>query len=159
MTRSSRKIILRPATMADAAKMAPHLRPADQLELAALSNRSHETTLRLSVAVSDDPLSAVTADSGELVAMLGVGRPGLLSTTGIPWMLGTPTLEKLGRQIMELSAEKVGAWRREYPLLVNHVYAEHQHSIRWLKWLGFTLHPAAPYGPFGNPFHKFEMRS
>lgn len=159
MSISPPKILLRPANMADAADLAPRLRPADQTELAALSNRSHEATLRLSVAVSDEPLAAVTADSGELVAMLGVGRPGLLSTTGNPWMLGAPVLENLGRQIMELSAEKVGEWRQEYPLLVNHVYAEHHHSIRWLKWLGFTLHPAAPYGPFGNLFHKFEMRS
>ena len=41
--------------------------------------------------------------------------------------------------------------------MFNYVDARHTDAIRWLKWLGFTLHPATPYGPFDLPFHKFTM--
>jgi hypothetical protein len=29
--------------------------------------------------------------------------------------------------------------------------------VRWLRRIGFTLHPAEPLGPLGVPFHRFEM--
>lgn len=150
-------IIFRPATMADAAEMAPQLRPSDQAELAALSNRSHAATLRLSVSVSDRPMAITQGD--DLVALFGVGRGAILSSHGVPWLLGTHHVDRLVRPLLPLSRAVVRHWRSQYPLLINHVSARHHQSIRWLKWLGFTLHPAAPYGPFGNPFHKFEMRS
>ncbi|WP_421707117.1 hypothetical protein [Algihabitans sp.] len=46
-----------------------------------------------------------------------------------------------------------------YDHLENWVDARNARSIRWLRWLGFTLEPAAPYGRFGRPFHRFWIRT
>ena len=151
------RIAFEPATEDDAARMAPRLRQADQDELSALSNRSHDVTLRLSIQMSDEPM-LITAD-GDPVALFGVARASLLSTTGVPWLLGTDLVGKLARPLLPLSALVLASWRGKYPHMENHVSVHHHQSLRWLKWLGFTLHPAEPYGQFGKPFHKFEMRS
>jgi hypothetical protein len=37
----------------------------------------------------------------------------------------------------------------------NHVYAKNRMSIRWLKWLGFELGVAEPFGPSAALFHPF----
>jgi RimJ/RimL family protein N-acetyltransferase len=39
--------------------------------------------------------------------------------------------------------------------LENYVHAENKASVRWLKWLGFTMDEAAPYGPRGENFIHF----
>ena len=43
--------------------------------------------------------------------------------------------------------------------LTNHVDVRNALAIRWLRWLGFTLDPAAPAGPFGFMFHHFWMEA
>ena len=39
------------------------------------------------------------------------------------------------------------------------VDARNARAIRWLRWLGFRIHPAEAHGIQGLPFHRFEMRS
>jgi hypothetical protein len=46
-----------------------------------------------------------------------------------------------------------------FPHLINFVHAENRTSVRWLRRLGFTVHPVMPYGRLGEPFHPFEMRA
>ena len=48
---------------------------------------------------------------------------------------------------------------KDYSLLINFVDARHGVAIRWLKWLGFKVFPAKPFGPDKLPFHRFEMRT
>jgi hypothetical protein len=45
-----------------------------------------------------------------------------------------------------------------FPEMRNYVDARHARSIRWLKWLGFTIEEARPMGFAGLPFHPFGMR-
>lgn len=45
-----------------------------------------------------------------------------------------------------------------FALLTNYVDARNAVSIRWLRWLGFEIEPAAPFGIHGLPFHRFSMR-
>jgi len=32
-------------------------------------------------------------------------------------------------------------------------------SIAWLRWLGFEVKDAEPYGWLGMPFHRFQMET
>lgn len=150
-------IAFRPPIEEDAALLAPRLRAADKAELSAISNRSYGVTLRLSIVTSDEPMAVV--QDNQLIAVFGVGRASVMSTTGVPWLLGSDPLDRLPRTLLPLSRAVITHWRQKYPVMINHVSADHHKSIRWLKWLGFTVHPAEPFGQFGNPFHKFEMRS
>ena len=43
----------------------------------------------------------------------------------------------------------------KYPNMRNYVDAEHEASVRWLKFMGFALKEPEPYGPMGAMFRQF----
>ena len=97
--------------------------------------------------------------NGELACVFGVAPlRGLLGKQAAPWMLGTPLIDKHPSVLISESRKYVARMLSQYPHLFNCVDARNKRSIRWLKWLGFTIHPAAPYGVAQLPFHLFEMK-
>ena len=96
---------------------------------------------------------------GKPVCMFGVGANTLLSRDGSPWMLGTKDLSVYVPSLMFLRLNRafVEYITPRYDSLVNFVDARNLQSIDWLRWLGFTIYPAKPYGVEQLPFHKFEM--
>lgn len=91
--------------------------------------------------------------------MFGVAASSPLCRHGIPWFLGGPQIHANVPGFLRLSKAVVAKFLRHYPTLSNHVDARNSSAIRWLKWLGFTIRPAEPHGPFNLPFHPFEYRS
>ena len=151
-------IHLRSASVEDAALLARTLRPADRDEvIATVGPDGIERAIVRSILLSTDA-KAAEAD-GELVALLGVAPISLLGGIGAPWFLGTPRVDRLPgaltRGARRYLAEIMAA---DYPVLRNHVDARNVRSVRWLQRLGFTIHPAEPFGVAGLPFHLFEMR-
>ena len=94
---------------------------------------------------------------GEPMCIFGLTKPSFLSTTGHPWMLGTPLLQKHVRPFGRVSYLVVQHWLKTHDHLYSYVHAPHHRGIRWLRFLGFTIHPAEPFGPYGEPFCKFEI--
>ena len=45
-----------------------------------------------------------------------------------------------------------------YTWLVNWVDDRNTCAIRWLKWMGFTIHEPEPYGVANLPFRRFDMK-
>lgn len=150
------EVIYRPATLDDAVYLAPRLRAADAEELDAFDDTPHEAKLRRSIERSEVALAAT--DDGEPIAVLGVGRMSMLSSVGIIWMLGSDGIERHRREVLRASKVFLQCCERDYIMLRNFVYTGHHRSLRWLAWLGFTIHPAAPHGPKGSLFHLFERR-
>lgn len=96
---------------------------------------------------------------GKLAAIFGVAPfGGLMSPTGVPWLLGTPEVPRHRRILAREAKPYILRMLALYPHLINAVHAENTVAVRWLKHTGFSLKPAAPYGPLGEPFHFFEMR-
>lgn len=98
---------------------------------------------------------------GELLCIFGVSplRPHLLlEHVGVPWLLGTDAMFRHRRALIGQPASYIARMLDAYPRLVNFVHAENHQSIRWLRRIGFVLDPAAPFGPNGAPFHRFEMQ-
>lgn len=95
---------------------------------------------------------------GELCCLMGVTTLDLLAGHGSPWMLGTPALNRHSRILVRLTPDYISRMLRVFPLLTNHVHAKNTTSVRWLRRVGFTLDEPAPFGPFGEMFHRFEMR-
>ncbi|MGP1254928.1 MAG: hypothetical protein ACTS10_10975 [Kiloniellales bacterium] len=147
--------IVEPASIEDAAELAPRLRTADRREVMASHGHRALAALQSSLERSDEAW-AVRRD-GELLSVFGVVRVALLGGVGSPWLLGSRSLVHHKRALLVLGREHVQGWRRNYDHLENWVDAGNALSIRWLRWLGFTLDPAAPYGRFGRPFHRFWM--
>lgn len=144
-----------PATMEDAAELAPRLRTADRREV--MASHGHRGLQALQSSLDRSELAWAVRHDGELLSLHGVVRVSILGGTGSPWLLGSRSLVNHKRALMEISRAHVQGWRERYDFLENWVDAGNALSIRWLRWLGFTLEPAAPYGRFGRPFHRFWM--
>lgn len=138
------------------AALVADMREADIDEVTASVGGDLGRIVRASVDASVGPRTALI--DGEVACIFGVAPlGGMLGSTGAPWMLGTRLLDRHPGALMRHCRRYVAEMLALYPRLINFVDARNVRSIRWLKRLGFTFHPAAPYGVAGLPFHRFEM--
>jgi hypothetical protein len=161
MSPSVPKIHFRPLQAQDIAHVAEHLRPADRQELRASrgGNLPFADIIARAVLVSSQVWVWAEGAEDTPVAIFGVAPISLLDGLGSPWFLSTERAYKSPRSLVANGRHYIAKMRESYPNLLNYVDARNDKSIRWLKHLGFTLHPAEPYGVDGEPFHKFEMRT
>jgi len=96
---------------------------------------------------------------GKLANMFGVSPINFVQGIGSPWMLATPEFDRHPRAVIRHCRRYIPPMLAVFPHLVNHVDARNVRSVAWLRWLGFEMHDPEPYGPYGVPFHKFEMRA
>ena len=96
---------------------------------------------------------------GKPAVMFGVCDKSILTRTGIPWLLATDELSDIKRQFLTYSKEYIEKSMKGYDLLENHVHVDNKLSIRWLKWIGFSLVKKEPYGIQGELFWHFQMRN
>lgn len=154
----SRGVRFRYVQSGDIAHIAANLRDADRREIAA--SRGPEVqpadAIANTVLRSSHVWIAVAGD-GEPIAIFGVAPISMIDGIGSPWMLSTERVYEHPRALVTEARRYLSAMRETYPTLYNFVDARNDKSIRWLKRLGFALQPAAPYGPAGVPFHRFEM--
>ncbi|WP_375199065.1 hypothetical protein [Cupriavidus metallidurans] len=153
------QIDVRWPTSADGRYLIDHLREADRLELKASIGDVCPYTAMDVVLARCSHAWAVFAD-GRLLMIGGLVPVGTLLTTdeAEPWMLGTTDLERLPGALTRVALRYLAVMKGHYRRLANHVDARNVNSIRWLKRLGFTVHPeTVPFGPYGMPFHPFEM--
>ena len=147
-------VLVRPATAYDAGYLSSRLRLGDLEEIAAASGRAPVDALTAGVRAGG---ARVIVVEGELVGMFGCAPGSLATGLGVPWLLGTDALSTRPGLLLRPARAVVAGWLREYPRLANFVDARHAVAIRWLRWLGFTVDPAAPWGVAGLPFHRFWM--
>ena len=143
------------ATEAHARQLARTMRQADVDEIWASGRLLPLEALMSSFVVSREPRAWLV--DGFCVCMFGVAQHTFLSTRGVPWLLTGEGLEHNARRFMRGSREFVEEQMEKFDILVNQVDARHETAIRWLKWLGFTLEEAKPFGPDHMPFHRFTM--
>ena len=132
------------------------MRQADVEEIWAASRMQPLEALRLGVLVSEHALTGMVDD--DPVCIFGVSHRSLLDTTGVPWLLGTNAIDKHAKAFMRRNKTIIKEWRARYELLENWVDSRNTKSIAWLRWLGFEIEEASPYGALGLPFHRFTMR-
>lgn len=145
-----------PVTSEVAAFVGHNLREADRREVW-LSDRLPplDAVQQSWLASLDHECHAVVDDGGVPVALCGVADGGVI------WMLCTDGLLATAANRRQFIREGKGWVKRclqRYGPLSNWVYAKNMGSIRWLKSLGFTVHPPAPFGPSCALFCMFERR-
>jgi hypothetical protein len=145
------------ATLDHAQAIAQDARPADVAELWAQARSTPLESMARGIERSVFALTALF--DGVPVAMFGVVLASALTGRGTPWMIATRQLDRHQRQFLRACLPAVAEMSRMFPVLVNEVDARNTKAIRWLAWLGFTIHPARPAGPDGLPFHPFEKRA
>lgn len=139
-------------TFAHVAHVAANLRGADRAEVFASHGQTGAEAVFTSFAMSRH-VRGIVGDDGAPVGLCGVAPLGLV------WLLGTPGL--LATRAHRWQFLRAGrAWVDRmvacFGPLKNWVDARNFATVRWLASLGFTVSPAAPFGPQGLPFHPFH---
>lgn len=80
-----------------------------------------------------------------------------MSARRAPWLLGTPLIDAHPRPFLRYTRAAMPGLLAAYPWMENHIDARSIRTIAWLRWLGFVIHEAKPYGALGRPFHKFSI--
>lgn len=145
---------VREVSPGDVEALVAGMREADRIEVEACGHRPAEA---LADAIARSMPCWTATINGQVACIFGVAPLSLLGGLGAPWMLGTVLLDRHPRALMTHCRPYLNRMREVFPRLVNFVDARNERSIRWLKALGFRFHEAAPHGPFGLPFHRFEM--
>lgn len=146
-----------PATAHHIADLLPRVRKADHDEFAVSCSGTVENGLRLGLLISQQAYAGVT--KGGVVAITGLYKPTLTCNFGVPWMVGSVTLEdrRIQKHFMRASRSVLGKYLADAGRLENWVDSRNTVAIRWLRQLGFTIHPATLYGPKKMMFHRFEI--
>lgn len=150
------KACIKLAINEDVELLAPKVRKADQDEIYAAFGVDVVTGLQMSFDLSTHAWSGEI--DGELICLFGVGPRSILTGNGSPWLIGSDEIEKHSRLFLRNCRPIVQDMLNSYPTLTNWIDARNKTSIRWLRWLGFEIHQARPWGYLQMPFHKFEMR-
>ena len=145
------------ATDAHARELANAMRHEDVLETWAATHLGNYEVLEAAVKVSRDAWAGLV--DGRVLAMFGVVTTTALGREGCPWLLGSQEVPAHGRAFARFSKEYIRLIRPQYATLANYVDASYIEAVRWVRWMGFTVEPAAPFGPEAAPFHLFWMGS
>tara|TARA_R110000787_G_scaffold97868_14_gene201643 strand:+ start:1960 stop:2421 length:462 start_codon:yes stop_codon:yes gene_type:complete len=143
-----------PGTLQHIEDMVDDLRDLD-IEEAWVSK--HRTPRQALEAAFSRTYTWVGTVDGKAMCVCGTTPATTISAIGFPWLYGTNLMTQHSRVFLRGSREYIAAMKREFVFLRGYVYTENSTSQRWLKWLGFTLHPAEPYGVEQKLFHPFHM--
>ncbi len=144
---------IRRATALDPAALAAALRPEDRAEVAALGDV--EAVVRHSFEASR--WAYVAEEPGGLVAAWGVGNAEGDGRTLRAWCLTTALVLRHRRRFLVASRAWVEAMKHEGgEVLDGYCDARHEAAVRWLGWLGFTVHEPQMTAA-GVEFRRFTM--
>ena len=143
-----------PVTPEHIQHVATNMRQADVDEVKAFGREPLES-LTTGVRLSD--LSMCLEIDGDICCILGLVKVSMVNSIGVPWMLGTHAIMDHKREFMKQSQIVLQHVLAESNELYNYVHDQNRVSIRWLKWLGFTIEEPQPSGINGELFHKFRM--
>ena len=95
---------------------------------------------------------------GQVAAISGISQATMLSNWACPWLLCSDIIRKHPRIFLEETKKWTYDKLAQYGTLRNYVDVRHTRSIKWLKWLGYTLYPPQPIGKNGELFMLDELK-
>ncbi len=143
------------ATLDHAADLAPRLRKADLVEVEAFGSTPLQSLTRALAAPGNSYAGLV---DGRVVCIFGAVSATLCSDAAVPWLLGSSEMVRHAPTFLRLNRAYMALLRSRYRLLHNFVWAGNTAAIRWLGWLGFTVHEPLHYpGDPAVPMRYFEL--
>lgn len=144
-----------PIRALDMREVARRMRRADREEVWKASGMTPAEALIFSLRKSSAAWTVLI--DGRAEAIFGVGAINILAGVGAPWLLGTDAIERNAAGFLRGSVEWRDQLLRHYPILRNLVDVDNSVSLRWLRWLGFSIFD--PISLRGHEFRPFELRS
>lgn len=145
------------ATPEHAAELIANMRQEDTLEVWAMSGQTPEEAVTSCMEKSEEVWASLA--DGKVLCLFGTARVTFLGDLVCPWMLSTKALPKHARHFVRGSKVVIAYWKERHTHLVNAVDVRYKFAIRWLSWLGFTIHPAEPLGKNGQMFHRVTLET
>lgn len=139
---------IRPATLEDIALI--EAREQDRLELWASFHHTPKQAMRYGLEHGAACIAFIDDEPAGIFGVVAQGR------AGAPWAVFTDVAERKPRAFLKACRLPVAAIKSNFDYLVNYADARNSRVLAWLKWLGFTVHPAEPFGVDQLPFHKFD---
>lgn len=136
------------------AQAVANVRQEDRREFECLRSLTVEQELRHSVGISEKAQAFVRG--GRVVAIFGEIKHD--DRIGVPWLISTTEITKHRRAFLVACDREVAQMRKRHQVLINYTDARYAKALRWLRWLGFEMHDAIPYGANGEPFHPMTLR-
>jgi hypothetical protein len=143
-----------PAERVHCDQLAPILREMDKFELSA-SMPIYNTYQQLITCykISDSTFSVMDDELG-CIAMFGVRESS--GSVGVPWMLSSSYfMDNHSRRFMKECRFYLENMTKMYSRLFNYISTENYVCIRWLEWLGFTIHKDRSFYVGDKPFYLF----
>lgn len=94
---------------------------------------------------------------GEPVSLWALQKLSLLSEQGLLWMVNTPKALEHPFAFARRSRVLLDRFLTECPIIIGFVQCDFAASIRWMKWLGFTIGPVYTWN--GVRAHYCERRA
>ena len=147
-------IHVRDTTVADALSLVPELCGRDVDELASFYGVTpHEGVMR-SLEASELCRSVVLG--GRVAGIYGLCAPQtMLGSTGRPWMLTATFGLDHARAWVKTGRYIIAGMHEKYPVLENWADERHTVRLRWLRFMGFNIASAEPFGIMGLPACRF----
>jgi hypothetical protein len=142
-----------PARLADVWAF-ERMRPEDAAEVMASDGFSPVEAIIQSWASSKEAWTARM--NGEVAAMYGVvihPAGSALTPVGVAWLLTTVVVDRYPVAFYKKCREVVKELTERYGTLINYTDARYARAVNWAGRLGFTVHPAVPFGKSGELFH------
>ena len=91
--------------------------------------------------ISDSIVAWAGLGDGKCGALWGVKMAGILSDSGVMWMLGGRLIDEHPLIFLRHSKRALNDLRATFKSLQGCVLTEYSQSQRWLEWLGFKIGP------------------
>ena len=137
-----------------------NLRQADVDEIVAATGLTPSECLEYSIE-SSEYVWVIIHDMGHIVGVFGLSSTKDINgnPVGVPWLLSTDDLKDFRYAFSKYSWGVVEFMSQQYNYLTNYVDSRHKQAIKWLKWLGFTIHADIPITLHDKAvtFYRFSM--
>ena len=134
-----------PATEAHALDLASHISDVSGTDCLMLGNdpcRQSVDNLRTSV------YAFAGLSNDRCFCLFGVIPDFLAADHGQPWLLTADEMPPARAAMARVSRQYIPYVSQRFTYLYGWVNAENQTSVKWLRWLGYTVYPGAPYRRF-----------
>lgn len=145
-----------PATEDHIAHIAEYMRDEDLAEAYALGYGGALNAVRISLRSATKAWTWMS--HGRPGCMFGVSKMSLVSEVSVIWFISTQAVVKEKVHFLRQTKSLVREIVEHQGHLVTVVDARYTKCLRWVAWLGFTIHEAKPIGMNGRMFHRIEMR-
>jgi hypothetical protein len=137
--------------------LAHALRDPDMTEVRRLSGREPIEDIRRGYDRSTYKRTALI--NGDVAAMWGVIEIEQVPGRGYLWMLTGRPIDSHKRQLLRYAPDELRKLLRRWCVLWGHADVEYAGAIRFLRWIGATVHEPIPLGIDGAMYHPFRIEA